>query len=1199
MQSIQAVADFLIDISAKATGLLVLAWFAAWLLKWQSAALKHRLWSLTMLSLVLLPVVSMALPTWRLPILAAKSIEVVSINESDMAETSPAIEGDANSSITVERNEPAAEVPLSSATTNAAELYPSESADTVPIATARNSRYDAHQHSETGAATRSVFSHRNIIAVWAIGLFWFASTLLRDVNRTHGFCQQAKLLSADFWTRLLGELSRRLQLKRKVHLREHPEPIVPLACGLLHATIVLPKVANDWEPELQKTVFLHELAHIKRRDVLWQMIGRIGCTLFWFHPLAWLSLRAQRQQSEFACDDAVVHAGEKASSYAEQLLRVGELCCASRGLSMGVAMAEGNNLEVRVKALFDASRQHSPVRKTVSAVMLALCGILLTTVSTMTLVGAEVPGENIVGDNSPTSDSQNGPQRLADDRQADGRLTGDRKEQKQKVPSNWLSGEDALQRIIDSKPIFGQGKGLRLGIAWAKPQRVFRIGDRLPVELFLFNAGDREETAKIVVNVMAYPPKVVSEDGRDQAVSRLITFGIRQGHQLVIRPGEALVVPVMGLRVGGEGPVHLEDPNIGEYRMTYKLAGLTSGSIGFGVKKDDAGELRIDAHYHSAKGIASPERLSILKPAFGKAKRGIQMGLAFSTMRRTFGVDEVERNGETYQLLRKIPMDVFLRNVGDKRVSFQFMPDINWSPPDVVGPNGQPMNVPGLMLWGGEPIYDISLGPGEAFGVATHGIGVTRDKNRALSFVPSTAGNYLISYLRMISFGDEPWDSSEPSGSEDLTTGQLTLAVVDKADGQQTVELVTANTVDSPEANADSPAEDSKPPANHSTGKDSSMTPLDQVIWWEKVGGLQAGFLLDSPGLPNRKVPLNSAVKYRVLVRNTTDKSINFMARSVPVDFRNAPFLIPSDDINTVLDTRRMPNSRILSPRHLARDGKKGWTCDITHEIKLEPGESAVIVAHRGGEEHGLFVGDADAGDLPRIRKVKPGNNWIVQPIQIWLPDDPGYHADVIFEGLAFQTKVDKAGNITAAPADRTLASKGGNFLFPRIQLEVGTLNAAAARNANRAVWGKHKGLHCGVRMLNPKAAYAIGDTIEAEVLYRNTSDKPISVPFPRQFDLRPIIQTESGDSIHLDRGAQVMLVPLTGELLPGGVWSMGVARIRLVAEGTESPTWSSEAAHVTLDPGKYKFFGAYGVGARDGQMPLSGAVPFRVISRD
>jgi beta-lactamase regulating signal transducer with metallopeptidase domain len=176
---------------------------------------------------------------------------------------------------------------------------------------------------------------------------------------------------------MLVELRQRLGLSRSVELREHAQSVVPLTWGILRPVVLLPTLARAWEEPMQRAVLLHELAHVQRGDVACQVLGRLTCALYWFHPLAWFALRQLRQEREQACDDAVVQSGEKASDYAEQLLQVARLCCAPRGLSFGVAMAEGSSLETRVKSLFDTARGHGPVSRRLAIASLLIGGAIL------------------------------------------------------------------------------------------------------------------------------------------------------------------------------------------------------------------------------------------------------------------------------------------------------------------------------------------------------------------------------------------------------------------------------------------------------------------------------------------------------------------------------------------------------------------------------------------------------------------------------------------------------------------------------------------------------------------------------------------------------------------------------------------------------------------------------------------------------
>lgn len=70
-------------------------------------------------------------------------------------------------------------------------------------------------------------------------------------------------------------------------------------------------------------MFLHEMAHVRRRDVLWTWLALGLCALHWFNPLAWLALRRFHADRELACDAAALRALDAPArhEYGEALLR--------------------------------------------------------------------------------------------------------------------------------------------------------------------------------------------------------------------------------------------------------------------------------------------------------------------------------------------------------------------------------------------------------------------------------------------------------------------------------------------------------------------------------------------------------------------------------------------------------------------------------------------------------------------------------------------------------------------------------------------------------------------------------------------------------------------------------------------------------------------------------------------------------------
>jgi TonB family protein len=161
---------------------------------------------------------------------------------------------------------------------------------------------------------------------------------------------------------------------RVVRVHESARVSMPLTWGFLRATVVLPVEAREWPEARLRTVLLHELIHVERRDLLVQTIGQAACCLYWFHPLAWLAARQLKVERERACDDAVVLRGVPAADYAGHLTDLARALASNRGWTAGaVTMAEVGSLESRVRALLDARRNRRPLTWRAMTAIAAAC----------------------------------------------------------------------------------------------------------------------------------------------------------------------------------------------------------------------------------------------------------------------------------------------------------------------------------------------------------------------------------------------------------------------------------------------------------------------------------------------------------------------------------------------------------------------------------------------------------------------------------------------------------------------------------------------------------------------------------------------------------------------------------------------------------------------------------------------------------
>lgn len=92
-----------------------------------------------------------------------------------------------------------------------------------------------------------------------------------------------------------------LTIKQSSHL------FSPILMGLLKPTLVIPENFTDlYSNEQQELIIAHEVCHYSHHHMWANQLALLLLALFWFHPLAWRSYAAFRQDQEHSCDQTVL-----------------------------------------------------------------------------------------------------------------------------------------------------------------------------------------------------------------------------------------------------------------------------------------------------------------------------------------------------------------------------------------------------------------------------------------------------------------------------------------------------------------------------------------------------------------------------------------------------------------------------------------------------------------------------------------------------------------------------------------------------------------------------------------------------------------------------------------------------------------------------------------------------------------------------
>jgi beta-lactamase regulating signal transducer with metallopeptidase domain len=322
----------LFDAAFKGAILLSATMLLSLLLRRAAAATRHLIWSLALIGVLALPFLSFIIPQWNVPLVP----QILPSSESLQRLPGPELRLPKSKSQKIYQAESNGDKTWTVSTNYAA-----------PVSTPQQ---ESNWRGVLPAWSWSMW----IFVIWLGGVFIVAARWLLGWMSVKFLSRRAEEILDDEWYDLSENLSAELGLKQPVKLLRAENAMAPMTWGLFRPAILLPHDAGTWSAERRRVVLLHELAHIKRGDLLSQLIAQLACALYWFNPLAWIAARQLRMEREQACDDAVLNSGAKASDYANHILEIlRALRFAKYSPSAAVAMAQCSQIESRLRAILN------------------------------------------------------------------------------------------------------------------------------------------------------------------------------------------------------------------------------------------------------------------------------------------------------------------------------------------------------------------------------------------------------------------------------------------------------------------------------------------------------------------------------------------------------------------------------------------------------------------------------------------------------------------------------------------------------------------------------------------------------------------------------------------------------------------------------------------------------------------------------
>ncbi len=229
---------------------------------------------------------------------------------------------------------------------------------------------------ETAKAVKSIRPAAVLFALWLLGaMVYLARTVIAYLRFARAV--RRKATSPEVWE---FEAYRLMPGKRNPRLMKSPYVSTPMLMGLFSPTLILP--AREYDDETLNNIFLHELKHFSRRDLVYKWFAQVVLALHWFNPLTYFIRREINRACEMSCDEMLISRMDKAArqSYGETLISL----AARRPLPAGIVATsfamEKRDLKERLSKIMK-KKKTSIIAALLCLLLLAGCGAALGPVS--------------------------------------------------------------------------------------------------------------------------------------------------------------------------------------------------------------------------------------------------------------------------------------------------------------------------------------------------------------------------------------------------------------------------------------------------------------------------------------------------------------------------------------------------------------------------------------------------------------------------------------------------------------------------------------------------------------------------------------------------------------------------------------------------------------------------------------------------
>ena len=215
--------------------------------------------------------------------------------------------------------------------------------------------------------------------IWLLGTLilgiWLFLRLHRVAGR-QGYRAAAASLPQSFYNHL-ADCAMRLGLRRIPRVVVTKRLTSPAVFGVFSPVLLVPKgYLSKLSRRDTEHMLLHELAHIKRGDLVMHGLYMLLQIVYWYNPLLWLVRRHMHHLRELSCDGTVAELlRERTPAYRQTLLETARRMLTTSvepGLGLLGLFEDSNHLLVRLNWLTKPTWRYSTMKRAIVATIAVL-----------------------------------------------------------------------------------------------------------------------------------------------------------------------------------------------------------------------------------------------------------------------------------------------------------------------------------------------------------------------------------------------------------------------------------------------------------------------------------------------------------------------------------------------------------------------------------------------------------------------------------------------------------------------------------------------------------------------------------------------------------------------------------------------------------------------------------------------------------